>query len=255
MGLQTCGDRWENLQDLSSKRRKKPRRTGITMVMDKGIGPRAFLDLMDTAGDYIDFVKLGFGTIAITPEPLLKQKIQWSKERDIHLYPGGTFFEIAFKQGKTEHYLNHLRELGIEWVEISEGTIDLPVNDRQKIIQRARELGFHVITEIGKKTTDYSFDLSNWVDLYHQDRASGASYVIMEGRETGRFHLEWVHALGEKIDLRSVIWEAPQKDQQTYIIQLLGHHANFGNIPPQEVIALECLRRGLRSDTFSLFRG
>lgn len=244
---------FEDLSDLSKGRTKKPRLTGITMVMDKGLGSKDFCDLLETASEFIDFIKLGFGTLVITPESLLKQKIEWAEKQNIHLYPGGTLFEIAYLHGKTEAYFHHLKELGIKWVEISEGTIDLPTNERQKIIRLARDLGLSVITEIGKKTSGYFFEPENWLVQYQQDIESGASYVIMEGRETGNIQLNWIEALHEKMDLGLVIFEAPTKELQTPIIQRLGCHANFGNIPPKEVISLECLRRGLRSETFSIF--
>lgn len=241
------------LDDMSNERTNKPRTVGITMVMDKGLGLKNFSDLLETSGEYIDFIKLGFGTMTLYPKSLLKQKIQWAKKHNVFLYPGGTLFEMAYFQGKAESYFQYLKSLGIQWVEISEGTIDLPKGERQKLIRLARHLGLSVITEIGKKIKEVPFHIDNWLLAYHQDRESGASFVIMEGREAGNIHLHWVETLREKINLQSVIFEATTKELQTAIIQRVGNCANFGNIPPHEVMSLECLRRGLRAETFSHF--
>jgi phosphosulfolactate synthase len=257
----TCWD--ARLTDPSGRRSPKPRPLSCTMVMDKGLGPRAFRDLIDLAGECIDFVKLGFGTAAITPPELLREKIELANRSGIHLYPGGTFFEIAWAQGQAESYLESVKQLGMNWVEISEGSLSLGASERARLIAKARDAGLFVLTEIGKKESGSTLSPAEFLESYQRDLDSGASYVIVEGREhgenigiydaRGQIDRAWVTTVLERADAGRIIWEAPQKHQQVALLEMTDSLANLGNIRPDEALALECLRRGLRSDTWHLF--
>lgn len=252
---------WDpKLTDPTMSRSAKPRSEGLTMVLDKGLGISAFIDLLEMASEYIDWIKLGFGTAGLTPAPLLIRKIELARTFGVFLYPGGTFFEVARSQNKWLSYLDTLRDLGFEWIEISDGTITLSPVERSRVIREAKAMGFHVITEIGKKKAGSVIPADLLVETYIRDREDGASYVIVEGRESGEnvgiydskgdVDEEFVLRVRERIDTSRLIWEAPKKSQQTRLMHLLGTSVNLGNIPSQEVLALESLRRGLRSDTF-----
>ncbi|WP_124727198.1 phosphosulfolactate synthase [Staphylospora marina] len=253
----------EKLADPGGRRRPKPRPFACTMVMDKGLGSRAFLDLTETAGEYVDFIKLGFGTAAVTPPTLLKTKIEQAVRSGINLYPGGTFFETAWFHGKAEEYFEKVKELGMNWVEISDGTIPIAPEERSRLIRKARETGLFVLTEVGKKSKGSSFSVGEFLAEYETDLEDGASYVIVEGRETGthvgifdeqgRMDRGKVEAILRTAGAGRIIWEAPRKHQQVLLLELTDGNANLGNIPPEDVLSLECLRRGLRSDTWHLF--
>lgn len=254
----------EALQDPTRQRTDKPRSSGLTMVIDKGLGLGAYRDLIQLAGAYIDFIKLGFGTVALTPLSLLREKLHLARENDIHLYPGGTFFEVAYQQqGTIQPYLDHLATLGFEWIEISDGTISLAKEERIDAIQTARAYGFHVITEIGKKEKGSVTPVDQLISGFYRDREAGAEYVIVEGRESGqnvgmfdasgRLDSHYLLCVWEEVDRHTIIWESPQHSQQIELFQLLGPATNVGNIAATDVLSVESLRRGLRSDTFYSF--
>jgi phosphosulfolactate synthase len=242
----------------------KPRTNGITMVMDKGLGIQAFEDLLALAADHIDFIKLGFGTLALTPDNIVKQKIALAELYGVLLYPGGTFFEMAYLENKTNMYLDNLKQLGFKWLEISSGVVDYQEWERSSLIQTARKLKFHVITEIGKKQAGTTTELSFLVKQFSADIESGASYVIIEGRETGEnigiynhkgeVDTSYVQQALQMIDHKKCIWETPQKGQQVKLMELAGCNVNLGNIAPSDVLSVEALRQGLRADTLTLWR-
>ncbi|OYD09842.1 phosphosulfolactate synthase [Paludifilum halophilum] len=257
---------WETrLLDPSLERESKPRLSGLTMVIDKGLGLTAFKDLLDLAGDYIDFIKLGFGTASLTPFPVLKEKLNLAGLHGIHLYPGGTFFEVAWAQQQTDDFFHTLSDMGFSWVEISDGTIDLQDEERSRCIRKARDCSFRVITEIGKKMKGSVTPVSDLAHTFFKDRDDGAEYIIVEGRESGRnigifdsqggVDTDYVLNIYERVESHRLIWECPQNPQQVAILKLLGSKANLGNIPAQEALSVESLRRGLRSDTFFTFGG
>lgn len=242
----------------------KPRTNGLTMVMDKGLGVNAFEDLLSLAAEHIDFIKLGFGTLALTPEHIAKQKIVLAKKYDVRLYPGGTFFEIAYLEKKTDMYLNGLKQLGFEWLEISSGVVDYQDSERSFLIQSAIKQKFHVITEIGKKQAGSTTELSSLVEQFSADISAGASYVIIEGRETGEnigiynqrgeVDTSYVKQVLQMTDNNKCIWETPQKNQQVKLMELAGCNVNLGNIAPFDALSVEALRQGLRADTLTLWR-
>lgn len=251
------------LNDPTGRRSIKPRKKGITMLIDKGLGLRQLEDLIETAAPYIDILKLGFGTSALYPPELLTQKIKLLRDAGISVMPGGTFFEVAVVQGHPLHYFKTVKKLGFDAVEVSDGTMDLSLKDRGEYIQRALEQGLSVMTEYGKKAIGSRLDIQPLMETIHQDLIHGATLVTVEGRESGKgvgIYDEAGESDGELIgevvrhlsQPHVLLWEAPHKDQQVGLMRQLGAEVNLGNISPTDVLALEALRRGLRSDTFDL---
>ncbi|MGI5823491.1 MAG: phosphosulfolactate synthase [Dethiobacteria bacterium] len=242
----------------------KPRQIGLTMILDKGIGLRETQDLLEMCAAYIDYWKLGFGTSVLYEPALLKKKIELIHSFHIRVYPGGTFTEVAFAQGKLAPFLNKTRELGFTTLEVSEGTIELSPKQRSSIIKSARAEGLIVLTEIGKKEAGVFFDPEQVAAQIKRDLEEGAAKVILEARESGK-NVTFFNTQGdieqEKVDEllfktatlhEQIIWEAPLKKQQVNFITLLGPNVSLGNIATNEVLALETLRTGMRADTFKL---
>lgn len=253
----------ENLVDPSGVRISKPRSHGLTMVIDKGLSPRTLTDFLSLSSPYVDFIKLGFGTSVLYPPAILQEKLRISKEAGIVLYPGGTFFEVAYQQKSFSTYLDSLEALGFNFLEISDGTIEIPPIERCHLIRQAKKRGFHVITECGKKDNGFSLSMNELEKTLYSDLECGATYVIVEGRETGMnvgiydkegdLDMEFLQQIQSQISpdfMSQLIWEAPQKKQQISLIHCFGRNVNLGNISESELYSLECLRRGLRSDTF-----
>jgi len=250
------------LADPSGQRLEKPRTTGMTMVIDKGIGLHVFEDLLKTSAAYIDMIKLGFGTSPLYPLPVLKRKIELAKEHGIILYPGGTFLEVAVRQGEIEAFFETVQSLRFTGIEVSDGTIEMSRELRNALIERGKAAELKVMTEYGKKAKGSGIDIEALVETVRQDAESGADMVIVEGRESGT-GVGLYDDNGECDDgtLREavrrlahpdmVMWEAPLRKQQVHLLKTLGMNANLGNIGAEDVLSLECLRRGLRSDTFA----
>lgn len=254
---------WEIEMDTPiSGRSEKPRDKGLTMIIDKGMGLRELNDLLEIGGEYIDFLKLSFGTSYVYPRNILQEKIALIRQAKIDVYPGGTLFEVAVSKDSLVEYLYKGKELGFTAIEISNGTINLSSNLRRKAIMNAHSLGYKVLTEVGKKDKSNSLSVSEIVHQVKSDISNGAYKVIIEGRESGKGVsiyendgsitremvqgiLNGINGNGDKL-----IWEAPLKSQQTFFINEMGPDINLGNIEVGSVIALEALRRGLRGDTF-----
>lgn len=243
-----------------SGRSSKPRTTGITMVIDKGLGLKRVQDLLETAGDYIDIIKLTFGTSAFYDEDYLKRKNELLTSAGVDVMPGGTFLEVAYWQKNVTSYLERAKILGFTAIEVSDGTIDISPTHRQEIIKQALDKGFKVITEVGKKDPKQVLPISLIHELINSDAESGAFKVIIEAREAGRGvgiydaegqikEEEIDHIVAGVNDPEVLLWEAPLKNQQQGLIIRWGVNVNLGNIPPDEVLALEALRQGLRGDT------
>lgn len=264
MSYQTHATWNESFIDPSSVRTLKPRDNGITMIMDKGLGLANFLDVLQTSSAHIDFIKLGFGTSVLYPQAILKDKITLAKEHQVTLYPGGTFFEIAFSQGKLKEYFSNLIDWGFDTVEISDGSISLTEQERTRAIQMGKESGLQVLTECGKKQNGSSLDLFEIKETLQQDLTNGADYMIIEGRESGEnvgiyntdgdADMDLIHSVKETMGswIECLLWEAPQKEQQITLLKQFGPNVNLGNIATEDIYSLESLRRGLRSDTFYL---
>lgn len=241
-------------------RTKCPRDNGITMVMDKGLSIRETEDLLSVSGKYFDFVKFGFGTAVIT-EKLLKEKIKLYKSEGIRVYFGGTLFEAYFIRKQEDDYFRVLDKFNVDCVEISDGSIEILHEIKCEAIERFSKK-FTVISEVGSKDANKNFPPRKWVQMMKNELDAGSYKVIAEGREAGNVgvyssdgnvHVRLVNRLIAKIGVEKIIWETPQKQQQTFFIKLIGANVNLGNISPSDVIPLETLRLGLRSDTFHLF--
>jgi phosphosulfolactate synthase len=232
-----------------------PRAAGLTHVIDKGLGPRAVEDLLETAGDFIDIVKLGWGTGYVTRN--LDRKLALYREAGKPIVCGGTFLEAVWAKDKLDEYRAWLTEGGFTHVEISDGTLEVPRERKLELIADfARD--FTVLSEVGSKDADVVFAPYQWVEWIKEELEAGAWKVITEAREsgtagifrpTGEMRTGLVDEIVHEIDFRDLIFEAPTKSAQAWFIREFGPEVNLGNIPPEEVIPLETLRLGLRGDT------
>jgi phosphosulfolactate synthase len=230
-----------------------PRPGGLTHVIDKGLGPRAWEEVLETSGDFIDIVKLGWGTAYVTRN--LRAKLDVLSGKPVVI--GGTFFEVVFVQDKLDGYKRWLQGLGLTHVEISDGVIELPRERKLELIEEfARD--FTVLSEVGSKDADVEFTSDEWTKWLREELDAGAWKVITEAREggtagifskSGDMRTELVGEIADVVPLEDVVFEAPTKSAQAWFIKEFGPAVNLGNIPPEEVIALETLRRGLRGDT------
>jgi phosphosulfolactate synthase len=238
----------------------KPREVGLTSVLDKGLGLHALQDLVALAGPYIAIVKLGWGTAALYPAPVLASKVALLRAAEIAVCPGGTLLEIAWAQARTEAFFAFAKAAGFTAVEVSDGTYAMPRRDKLALITRAARLGFHVVSEVGKKSPEEDAKLTpeQRIGLIRQEMDAGAWKVILEGRESGTVGIydargtvqsELVDLLVAEFGVTSLIFEAPQKSQQVWLMRHYGSLVNLGNVPPEEVVSVATLRYGLRSDT------
>ena len=226
---------------------------GLTHVLDKGLGPRAWEDVLETSGEYIDIVKLGWGTAAVTLN--LQRKLDVLRGKPVVI--GGTFFEVVYVKGKLDEYRRWLSELGLTHVEISDGTVEIPRERKLELIAEfARD--FTVLSEVGSKDSSVEPDADEWVSWMREELDAGAWKVITEAREggtagiftsDGAMRTEVVSHVAEAVGLDELVFEAPTKAAQAWFVKQFGPTVNLGNIPPDEVIPLETLRLGLRGDT------
>lgn len=237
----------------------KPREKGFTMVMDKGLSLRQVEDVIDTSGDYIDIVKLGWATSYLTPN--LQEKIDLYKSAGIPVYLGGTLFEAFIVRDQFDDYRAVLDKYGIEYAEVSDGSIVLDHDKKCEYISILKNQ-VTVLSEVGSKDAEKIIPPYQWIQLMQKELDAGAWKVIGEAREGGTVGLfrssgevrsGLVQEILTKIPNDRIIWEAPQKEQQVWFIKLCGNNVNLGNIAPNEVIPLETIRLGLRGDTFDHF--
>jgi phosphosulfolactate synthase len=232
-----------------------PAHNGLTHVLDKGLGPRAWEDVLETSGAFIDIVKLGWGTAYVTQS--LQRKLDVLRSAGKPVVIGGTFLEAVLVQDKLDEYKSWLSELGLQHVEVSDGVIDLPRERKLELIaDLARD--FTVLSEVGSKDAEIVFAPYQWVGWIKEELAAGAWKVITEGREggtagiyrpTGEMRTGLVDEIVHEVPVDDLVFEAPTKESQAWFVKQLGSSVNLGNIPPDEVIALETLRLGLRGDT------
>ena len=245
---------------ITPYRVEKPRKNGITMMLDKGMGLRTLNDLMEVSGEYIDFAKFGWGTSALHDRELIQNKVEMYLSNDISPYPGGTLFELAYMKNKFSEFLDEAEKLGFTSIEISDGSTNITPEERRNIISKTKERGFTVISEVGKKDPqdDCKLDTDDRVKLINSDINAGSDRILIEAREGGKgigIYDECGNVKEDeleilaKTDMEKIIWEAPLKNQQTYLILKFGPNVNLGNIAPEEITALETIRRGLRGDT------
>jgi phosphosulfolactate synthase len=243
-------------------RAARPRKTGLTMVIDGGLPPRHFEDLVSLGAEYIDYVKFGWGTSVVTN--CLRDKIRVLQSRGIGFYFGGTLFEKFVLQGRLDDYRRFCADHECRHVEVSNGTIDMTNTEKAGYIRKLAA-DFTVVSEVGFKDSGRSQQLppSAWVECIGQDLDAGASLVTMEARESGKSGIcrpdgELRYGLVEDVLSSGVpgealLWEAPTTALQAYLITRLGPDVNLGNVPANGVIGLETLRLGLRSDTLTAF--
>ena len=241
------------------ERPAKPRNTGVTMVMDKGLGIRQAENFIDASGHLVDLVKLGFGTSYITPN--LEEKIKLYQKANIKVYLGGTLFEAFLIRGMEKDYLKLVDRLKLDTIEVSDGSIDIPHEKKLDLIRRLSK-NYRVLSEVGSKEEGIIIHPAIWISMMQSELEAGSWKVIAEARESGNVgiyrrngsaHTLLVNKILAKVNRDHILWESPQKSQQTWFLKLLGPNTNLGNISPDDVIPLETLRLGLRGDTFFSF--
>jgi phosphosulfolactate synthase len=237
------------------ERTTKPRQSGITHVLDKGLGPAQVTDLLDVAADYIDIVKLGWGTAAVTPN--LDEKIDRYQSHGIPVCFGGTLFEVCLRQNKLDEFLATVRGYGMDCIEVSDGTIDIPRDEKLALLRKlSRE--FRVLSEVGSKDDAVVIAPNKWVEMIERELEAGAWKVVTEGRESGTVGIYQssgeikaglMDEIVQRVDPERLLFEAPVKKQQVWFVKKFGANVNLGNIPPEEVISVETIRLGVRGDT------
>ena len=237
------------------ERPAKPRQEGLTLALDKGLAPRQVEDLASVAAEYIDLVKLGWGTAVITPG--LQRKLDVYREAGIPVYFGGTLFEAFFLRNQLDTYRRLLAELKLEHVEISDGSLPMAHEEKLEAIRLFAQ-DVTVLSEVGSKDAEKIMPPYKWVQLIQAELEAGSWKVICEARESGTAGLfrpngevrsGLVEEIVDMVGQDRVLFEAPQKEQQVWFLRQFGSNVNLGNIAPSEVIPLETLRLGLRSDT------
>ena len=240
-------------------RNAKPRTSGITMIMDKGLSLEETKNFMSVSHPHVDLVKLGFGTAYVTPD--LKQKLAIYQSYNVPVYFGGTLFEAFLIRNQFEDYISICKEFGIQYMEVSDGSISIPHAEKCGYIEKLTKHGI-VLSEVGSKDAAHIIPPYKWIELMKAELEAGSTYVIAEAREAGNVGIYrgsgevregLVQEILTQIPEEKILWEAPQKPQQLYFLELIGCNVNLGNIAPSEIIALETMRIGLRGDTFSLY--
>lgn len=238
------------------EREVKPRKSGVTMMMDKGLSVRQAEDFLASSSAFTDIIKLGFGTSVITPN--LKEKIKLYKDAGMRVYLGGTLFEAFVARNMFKEYVEFIESLGIDTVEVSDGSIVLDHKKKCDFISKLAKK-FYVVSEVGSKEAGILISPSKWISMMKAELDAGSKMVIAEARESGNVgiyrpngtaHVMLVNRIMAKIPSEKILWEAPIKSQQAWFIKLIGANVNLGNIAHDDVIPLETLRLGLRGDTF-----
>lgn len=237
----------------------KPRKAGLTMIMDKGLSVNEAQNFLSVSHPHVDIIKLGFGTSFVTP--LLREKLEVYRSYDIPVYFGGTLFEAFLIRNQFEDYIRVCQEYGITYMEVSDGSVTIPHSEKCGYIEKLTKYGV-VLSEVGSKDAAHILPPYKWIELMQAELSAGSTYVIAEAREagnvgiyrgTGEVREGLVQEILTQISGDKIVWEAPQKAQQLYFIELLGCNVNLGNIAPNEVVPLETMRIGLRGDTFHLY--
>ena len=237
----------------------KPRQEGVTMVMDKGISMRQAEDFISTSAEYVDYVKLGFGTSIISKN--VKEKVKLYLNAGLKVYVGGTLFEAFVIRNQFNEYQDYIANLGLNCAEVSDGSIELPHEKKCEYISILSK-NYTVLSEVGSKEEGVIIHPARWIKMMQSELDAGASKVIAEARESGTVgifhkngsaHTLLINRIVNKVKLENIIWETPQKNQQVYFLKLFGCNVSLGNIGVEDVIPLETLRLGLRGDTFFSF--
>ena len=241
------------------ERTQQPRKEGITMVMDKGLSLLEAQNLVSVGWPHIDIVKLGFGTAFVTPN--VREKIEVYQKANMAVYFGGTLFEAFLIRNAFQDYIDMMKDYGISHVEVSDGSITIPHAEKCGYIEKLTKFGT-VLSEVGSKDAAHIIPPYKWIELMRAELEAGSTYVIAEAREAGNVGIYrgsgevregLVQEILTQIPAEKIIWEAPQKAQQLYFLELIGCNVNLGNIAPTEVIPLEAMRIGLRGDSFHFY--
>ena len=240
-------------------RNPKPRHHGITMVMDKGLSINETKNFIEIASPHVDIVKFGFGTAYVTPN--LREKIEVYKNAGMPIYFGGTLFEAFLIRNQFDDFVAICKDYGVEYIEVSDGSITIPHAEKCGYIEKLTKHAT-VLSEVGSKDAAHIIPPYKWIELMRAELEAGSTYVIAEAREAGNVGIYrgsgevregLVQEILTQIPEEKIIWEAPQKAQQLYFLELIGCNVNLGNIAPNEVLPLEAMRIGLRGDTFFLY--
>ena len=246
---------------LLKEREEKPRQKGITMVLDKGLGLETAESLMNISGDYVDYLKFGWGTSIVHEQDIIKDKVAMYKSHNITPYTGGTLFELAYMNDKLEEFFQEAHDLGFEAIEVSDGSTTISHDKKLECIESAKKDGFEVLSEVGKKDPgmDKELSLDERIEYMQNELEAGSSLIIVEAREGGKnigIYDKAGNAKEDEIDYildnfdgNKILWEAPNKAQQVFFILKLGNDVNLGNVSTDDITSLETLRRGLRGDT------
>lgn len=240
-------------------RQEKPRSAGLAMVMDKSLSIREAEDFVATAGHLTDFIKLGFGTSIVAKG--VKEKVKIYQKANIKVYVGGTLFEAFVVRGMFDDYLRYIDNLGLDSVEVSDGSMLMNHDVKCAYIQKLTK-NYTVLSEVGSKESGILIAPGRWIEMMQNELQAGSFKVIGEAREggnvgifrsNGKAHTALINKILSKVPADDILWEAPLKSQQVWFIKHFGANVNLGNIPPSEIIPLETLRLGLRGDTFFQF--
>ncbi len=241
------------------ERPEKPREAGVTMMMDKGMSLREVENFIDASGEFTDIAKFGFGTAFVTKN--LEEKIKLYKSAGIRPYFGGTLFELFIARNSFDDFRRVIDKYDLDLCEVSDGSIIIPHEEKLKYISELAK-DRTVMSEVGSKDEGIIISPAKWIKMMSTELEAGSWKVIAEGRESGTVgvfrpngtaHTYLINKIIAKIDPNQILWEAPKKTQQVWFIRLFGPNVNLGNIAPNEMIPLECLRLGLRGDTFFEF--
>ncbi|OIP05158.1 MAG: phosphosulfolactate synthase [Bacteroidetes bacterium CG2_30_32_10] len=241
------------------ERQNKPRTNGLTMVMDKGLSIREAENIISASNEYIDFVKLGFGTSAVVSG--VEEKIRTYQKANIKVYLGGTLFEAFVVRNMFSDYLKLLDKYQIDTVEVSDGSMSMKHEEKCSYIKELSKNRF-VLSEVGAKDASIVLSSDKWIAMMEKELEAGSKVLIAEARESGNVGIynsngtvdtNLIDKLLSKIPQAKILWEAPLKTQQVWFIKQYGANVNLGNIAPNEIIPLETLRLGLRGDTFFNF--
>ena len=234
---------------LLKEREEKPRQKGITMVLDKGLGLETAESLMNISGDYVDYLKFGWGTSIVHEQDIIKDKVAMYKSHNITPYTGGTLFELAYMNDKLEEFFQEAHDLGFEAIEVSDGSTTISHDKKLECIESAKK----------DPGLDKELSLDERIEYMQNELEAGSSLIIVEAREGGKnigIYDKAGNAKEDEIDYildnfdgNKILWEAPNKDQQVFFILKLGNDVNLGNVSTDDITSLETLRRGLRGDT------
>ncbi len=251
----------KSFEFLSIDREEKPRAEGLTMVLDKGLGLETAESLMNISGEYVDYLKFGWGTSIVHEQDIIKSKVEMYKAHDVVPYTGGTLFELAYMKDKLDEFFEEAHNLGFPAIEISDGSTSIAHEMKLECIEKAKDEGFKVLSEVGKKDPDLdrNLTLDERIKQMDDELEAGSSLIIVEAREggknigifdkSGNAKEDEIDYIIDNVDNRKILWEAPNKDQQVFFILKLGNSVNLGNVSTEDITSLETLRRGLRGDT------